>query len=132
MTRAGKETRCKFEAVLSEAKILCICRYIDWDPYVPTFLTRIQYTFDLPVKYKDVAVHKKLALGDLGSSVKWIVSTLGGNTITIKYLEQMFNSLDSYYHTANFGPHTQRLNDLLYKLTHSFTRRLHKERYERE
>ncbi len=106
--------------------------YIDWDPFVPTFLTRIQHAFHLPVKYKDVGTHKKVTTGDLTSAVKWIVATMGDNSLTMQYLEQMFSALDSYYHTANYGHHTQKLNEFVYKLTTALTKRLHKERYARK
>ena len=44
-------------------------------------------------------------------------------------MEQLFKALESYYHPANVGGHTYKLMNFLIRVTQSFVRRVHKERY---
>ncbi len=69
---------------------------------------------------------------DVQTSCKWIVASLGGNSSTQRHLDQMFQCLESYYHSANHGRHSQKLSDFLVKLVTTFTRRLHRERHAKE
>ena len=63
---------------------------------------------------------------DFTPIVKWIISVLGSGTSTQKYLDQMFAALESYFHRANYGRHSKKLNDFLARLTNFFVKRLHR------
>ena len=99
---------------------------IDWEPYIPTIFSRIMKNFNLPVHYKNTNVGNKSSMVDVHSSCRWIVATIGGKSSVQQYLDQMFQCLESYYHTANYGRHSQKLMDFLCKLTNLFMRRLHR------
>lgn len=63
---------------------------------------------------------------DVQTSCKWIVASVGSKSSTQRYLDQMFQCLESYYHAANYGRHSQKLAEFLFKLTSVFIRRLHR------
>ena len=102
---------------------------IDWEPYIPAFFTRIQKSFNLPVRYKKISVTSKLQPLDPGHLSRWIVATYGNGSSTQKFLDQQFKALESYYHPANFGGHAFKLMAFLMRITQTFVRRVHRERY---
>lgn len=106
--------------------------YFDWGPYIPQYMTRIPHSLDLPVTYKNIPSTRGALQGDLNVRVKWILGVMGNNPEIFDYLEQMFNSLESYYHTANYGKHSLRLADFLSKLVRGFVEKIHGERYSRK
>lgn len=63
---------------------------------------------------------------DLSMPVKWIVATLGNGSSSMKYLAQLFEALESYYHPANVGRHSIKLTEFLAKLASAFVRRAHR------
>jgi hypothetical protein len=63
---------------------------------------------------------------DVVTFSKWIVSTLGNGSNSEQHLRQLFQALESYYHTANYGRHSPKLIDFLSKLVTQFVRRLHR------
>ena len=105
--------------------------YIDWNSYIPTFMTRIMRAFELPVYYKQIPPAKKFTL-DMTSMVRWVVSVMNGHPAIFDQLEQMFNALESYYHTANFGAHSLKLCEFLLKLVQQFVTKIYKERYSKK
>lgn len=107
------------------------CGSLDWSAYIPRFLTRIQLSFDLPVFYKNVQLAKKPGI-DVNIAVKWVIGAMNANPVIFDKLEQMFTALDSYYQAANFGRHSLKLTDFLYKLVSSFVFKIYKERYRRK
>ena len=102
---------------------------IDWEPYIPTFFTRIQKSFNLPVLYKKISVASKLQPLDGGILARWIVASYGRSSSTQKYLDQLLKAVESYYHPANVGGHTYKLMSFLIRITQTFIRRVHRERY---
>ena len=102
---------------------------IDWEPYVPIFFTRIQKSFNLPVLYKKISVASKYQSLDPGIISRWIVSSCGRGSCTQRYLDQLFKALESYYHPANFGGHMYKLMTFLIRVTQTFVKRVHRERY---
>lgn len=116
------QTMLSLYARLAEHNVGCI----DWEPHVPVMFTRIQNSFGLPVTFKKINVMNKSTALDVGSLVKWVVATLGCSSATQQALQKLFQSLDSYYHTANFGHHSGKLMEFLSKLTSFFIRRLHR------
>ena len=84
--------------------------------------------FELPVYYKQIPPAKKYTL-DMTSMVKWIVSVMNGHPALLDQLEQMFNALESFYHSANYGAHSLKLSDFLLKLVHHFVAKIYRERY---
>ncbi len=58
--------------------------------------------------------------------VKWIVATMGNGSDTLRSVHQLFQSLESYYHPANFGRHSPTLSDFLNRIVLHFVRRLHR------
>ena len=92
------------------------------------FMTRIMRAFELPVYYKQIPPAKKYTL-DMTSMVKWIVSVMNGHPALLDQLEQMFNALESFYHSANYGAHSLKLSDFLLKLVHHFVAKIYRERY---
>lgn len=107
------------------------CGQLDWSEYIPKFLTRMQLSFDLPVFYKKVQLPKKPGI-DVNIAVKWIMGAMNSNPELFDKLEHMFTALDSYYHTANYGRHSFKLTDFLYKLVSAFVLKIYKERYRRK
>ncbi len=69
---------------------------------------------------------------DVQTSCRWIVATMGGKSSTHRYLDQMIKCMESYYHTANGGRHSQKLSEFLVKLTSTFIKRLNRERFAKE
>lgn len=76
--------------------------YIDWEPYIPIMFTRFLRSLDLPVSYKQKQSLKHHKLETTPIAV-WIVSTIGNNSSTLKYLEKFMQTIESYYHPANSG-----------------------------
>lgn len=105
--------------------------YFDWGPYISQFMTRIHHSFELPVTFKNIPSPKKV-IADKNVQVKWILAVMGNNPEIFDCLEQMFNSLESYYHTANYGRHSLKITDFLVKLVQGFVDKIHKERYARK
>ncbi len=127
--------------------------FIDWEPYISTIFTRLLNSFQLPVIFKNTrtsagpsiifstinrletyisaATAVRRIQADLSTYVGWIAATLGNSSSTMKYLAQMFEALDSYYHPANVGRHSHKLAEFAAKLTNAFARRVHRERYSR-
>jgi proteasome activator subunit 4 len=103
--------------------------HIDWNPYMPMLMTRIQHSMDLPVHYKGLNIGRKALMANSNTFVRWIVATMGGDSEIFTYLEQMFNALESYFHTANHGQHSIKLSEFMYKLATLFVKRIYKERH---
>ena len=76
---------------------------IDWNPYLPLMFSRIQQMFHLPVLFNKTNVGGKLNMLDSLTAAAFVVNTLGGSSQTQAYLKTMFESLESYFHPANFG-----------------------------
>ena len=88
--------------------------------------SRIQRIFNLPVFYKKTNVGSKCTPADVVTVCRWIVSTLGGWSGTQQRLGSLFQCLESYFHAANVGRHSQKLSEFLATLVSTFLRRLHR------
>ena len=77
--------------------------FINWNSYLPLMFARIQKMFHLPVVFNKTNVGGKACTIDCNAAARWIVSTIGGTSETMTYLKKMFDSLESYFHPANFG-----------------------------
>lgn len=77
--------------------------YIDWDPYIPIMFIRLERTLHLPVNYRQRQSIKEHKI-DISAMSIWIVCTLGGKSDKgFFHLEKFMQTLESYYHSANFG-----------------------------
>ncbi|CAG0897570.1 unnamed protein product, partial [Darwinula stevensoni] len=103
--------------------------YIDWEPYMPMIFLKLLQSFYLPVTYKKVSPGNTCL--DIQPAVMWITGTLGGGSTCGDHLKKLFSALESYFHPANLGRWQKSLADFLWKLSSSFTKRLHRERDKR-
>ena len=55
----------------------------------------------------------------------------GGTSKSIQYLTQLIQSVESYFHPANIGKHSLKLTEFMAKLTDTFVKRVHRERYKK-
>eukprot|EP00092_Neocalanus_flemingeri_P031411 GFUD01034116.1.p1 GENE.GFUD01034116.1~~GFUD01034116.1.p1 ORF type:complete len:1998 (+),score=527.07 GFUD01034116.1:71-6064(+) len=104
---------------------------VDWSLYMPVIFTRVQKMFSLPVHYNKTNVGNKGMSLDSSTAAYWIVNTLGGESLTQKYLSQLFQSLESYYHPANIGKYSIKLTEFMSKLSDIFIKRVHRERHKK-
>ncbi|XP_031327424.1 proteasome activator complex subunit 4B-like [Photinus pyralis] len=104
---------------------------INWDPYIPIMFDRFKRAFHLPVSYQRRQLMRPFKI-DATSMVNWIVCTLGGpSDVAFSHLEKFMQSLESYYHPANFGKWTPKIRELLRKLALYFVQRVHCERFKK-
>lgn len=104
--------------------------YIDWEPYVPIMFTRFLRCLDLPVNYRQKASCKRHKV-EITPIAIWIVSTIGGKSSTLKYLEKFLQTLESFYHSANHGRWASKLRELFRRISYQFVQRVHKERHQK-
>lgn len=58
-------------------------------------------------------------------SSKWIISMIGNNNSTVKYLKDLLFSIKSFYHPSNTEHFQEYLIDFLIGLSKDFLDRLH-------
>jgi proteasome activator subunit 4 len=73
---------------------------IDWTPYIPIMFTRILRSLELPVSYKQIKSSKHQALC-ADACATWIVAVLGPKFDGMKYLKNLFSTIESYLNPAN-------------------------------
>ncbi|XP_065205973.1 proteasome activator complex subunit 4-like isoform X2 [Planococcus citri] len=101
---------------------------IDWEKYMPIMYSRFLKVFKLPVHYKKTS-SLKLSKVSEESAASWIVSTLGGESKSQDYLEQLLKILESYCHPANTGYWVSIIKSFLKKLVRNFVLRVKRERF---
>jgi len=104
---------------------------IDWTPISPVIFNRIQKMFDLPVHYQKTNVGNRGILLSSETSCRWVVNTLGGGSVTLTYLTRLFQSIESYYYSANIGRHSRKLTNFMAMLADTFIKRVKRERYKK-
>ena len=100
---------------------------IDWNPYIPQMFTKIQLSFNLPVTYKDTM--DNMYNCHVSSYCRWIVATLGKNSQTQDYLDQMFKVFQSYLNPANATRAISDVSTFVLKLCKTFVTRVYRERH---
>ncbi|KAK5647619.1 hypothetical protein RI129_002511 [Pyrocoelia pectoralis] len=104
---------------------------INWEPYIPIMFIRFKRTFQLPVSYRRRQSTRPFKI-ETTSMANWIVCCLGGKSdVAFFHLEKFMQSLESYYHPANFGKWTPKIRELLKKLALYFVQRVHCERFKK-
>ncbi|XP_065338507.1 proteasome activator complex subunit 4A-like isoform X2 [Cloeon dipterum] len=104
--------------------------HIDWEPHMALMFTRFLRSLNLPVLYKKMhpgRIHKL----DTSAICQWMVSTMGGNCSTYKYLEKFVKTLETYLQPANYGRWVLKLRELIKRLISCFMSRLYRERVRR-
>lgn len=101
---------------------------IDWEPYIPTMFTRILRSLGLPVSYKQIKSAKNQSMS-ADASATWIVSVIGPKYNTMKYLKNLFATIESYLNPSNSGKWLRSISELLVQLVKYFQERLISERY---
>ncbi|XP_018496476.1 proteasome activator complex subunit 4A [Galendromus occidentalis] len=105
--------------------------HIDWEPYLPHVFTRLLISFNLPYGSGFLKVYKFSAGSncEIHHLTRWIVACLGGGSSAQKHLEQLFKTVESFFHPSNKGSWSGQLNKFLSRLTDLFLERLYIERY---
>ncbi|KAG5672273.1 hypothetical protein PVAND_002412 [Polypedilum vanderplanki] len=103
---------------------------IDWTPHIPIMFTRILRSLELPVSYKQIKSAKNQSLS-ADASATWIISLIGPKYDTMKYLKNLFSTIESYLNPANSGKWVRMISDLLVQLVKYFQERLITERYKK-
>jgi proteasome activator subunit 4 len=75
---------------------------IDWKPHIPLMFVRILRSLELPVSYKQIKSSKNQYLS-ADACALWIVSVIGPSNDTLKYLRNLFSSIETYLNPANNG-----------------------------
>lgn len=76
---------------------------INWEPYIPTMFARFLRTLNLPVGYRKRQSGKQYKI-EISAMALWITSILGPETdVAFSHLQSFMQTLESYYHPANFG-----------------------------
>ncbi|XP_058119346.1 proteasome activator complex subunit 4B-like [Anopheles coustani] len=102
--------------------------HIDWEPYIPVMFARITRAIDFPVSYKNIKGNRTNGLQPQAIAT-WIVSALGPQSSTQKYLNTFMSTIESYLHPANTGKWVMMLGEILMLLPRFFVERLVMERY---
>eukprot|EP00095_Tigriopus_kingsejongensis_P000186 maker-scaffold41_size498431-snap-gene-0.12 protein:Tk00186 transcript:maker-scaffold41_size498431-snap-gene-0.12-mRNA-1 annotation:"proteasome activator complex subunit 4" len=98
-------------------------------PYDVTMGKAVAYAEMFLPTYNSTPVGNKHMVGDMTSVVRWIVSTMGEGSSSLRYLQQMVLAIETYFNAANIGRHSAKLTEFLWRLAQSFMRRIHRERY---
>ncbi|KAF5303620.1 hypothetical protein FQA39_LY09867 [Lamprigera yunnana] len=103
--------------------------HINWEPHIPIMFVRFKRAFHLPVSYRKRQSMRPFKI-DVAAMATWIVCCLGGNSdVAFFHLEKFMQTLESYYHPANCGKWSQKLRELLRKLSYNFVQRVYCERF---
>ncbi|XP_047137768.2 proteasome activator complex subunit 4A isoform X1 [Hydra vulgaris] len=103
--------------------------FIDWNPYLPKIFNQFLSGLNLPVTG---AAHHKSSRQDvllIAVYTKWFVYMIGGQCKVLEFLENLFVTLESFYHPSNHGGFSHVLLVLVHTLAQHFVQRLHIERY---
>ncbi|KAF5308174.1 hypothetical protein FQR65_LT06354 [Abscondita terminalis] len=104
---------------------------INWEPYIPIMFVRFKRVFHLPVSYRKRQSRKPFKI-DIAAMANWMVCCLGGQSeVAFHHLEKFMQTLETYYHPANFGKWSAKLRELLKKLSFYFVQRVHCERFKK-
>lgn len=77
----------------------------------------------MPVGKIQVSLHQYRY--SLSSITTWIVAMLGNSGSCLKYLQDLFTAIKSFYHPSNTGKFQQDLITFLSKLAQAFVDRIH-------
>ncbi|KAK4885236.1 hypothetical protein RN001_001507 [Aquatica leii] len=104
---------------------------INWEPYIPIMFVRFKRAFHLPVSYRKRQSMRPFKI-DVAAMANWMVCCLGGTSeVAFYHLEKFLQTLETYYHPANFGKWSPKLRELLKKLAFYFVQRVHCERFKK-
>ncbi|KAL7039640.1 hypothetical protein ACKWTF_000055 [Chironomus riparius] len=104
--------------------------YIYWTPHIPIMFTRIMRSLELPVSYKQIKSSRNQSLS-MDACATWIISVICPQYDTMKYLKNLFSTIESYLNPANSGKWVKVISELLVNLVQYFQDRLVSERYKK-
>lgn len=107
------------------------CGYIDWEPYMPMFFTKIIRGLQLQIGKGDysleICVNGKVI--DVEGTTVLLANTLGANSSVQRRICDLFGALESYFHPSNIGRWTDKLLNFIQRLALAVCQRVHKERH---
>ncbi|XP_062621766.1 LOW QUALITY PROTEIN: proteasome activator complex subunit 4B-like [Saccostrea cucullata] len=108
--------------------------YIDWSPHVSMVFNRFMRSFNLPVGMQKVQVGRSNNTYDIGATVTWIVSMMGGpsGSLVQDHIDSFFKALQSFFHPSNLGKWNIKLSGLLMNFPKLVVKRIHRERYKKK
>lgn len=108
--------------------------YIDWSPHVSMVFNRFIRSFNLPVGMQKVQVGRSNNTYDIGATITWIVSMMGGpnGAVVQDHIDSFFKALQSFFHPSNLGKWNIKLSGLLMNFPKLVVKRIHRERYKRK
>ncbi|KAL5009261.1 hypothetical protein ScPMuIL_014842 [Solemya velum] len=105
--------------------------YIDWEPYISKVFNRFLRSFNLPVGTQAVQVGRTNGGYDIGPTLTWIVSMVGGGSSCQEHIGKLFQTLQSFFHPSNLGKWNLKLSGLLMSFPKMFSRRVYRERHKK-
>ncbi|CAF1238427.1 unnamed protein product [Rotaria sordida] len=100
--------------------------YIDWEPWLPQIFTRFLRGFSLPIGTLQISTSKHIYSVPYIS--RWIIGMIGNGNSCLKYLQDLFIAIKSFYYPSNTGKFQKRLVDFVLNMTRHFIDRIHLER----
>ncbi|CAF1171345.1 unnamed protein product [Rotaria sordida] len=100
--------------------------YIDWEPWLAQIFTRFLRGFSLPIGTLQISTSKHIYSVPYIS--RWIIGMIGNGNSCLKYLQDLFIAIKSFYYPSNTGKFQKRLVDFVLNMTRHFIDRIHLER----